>query len=171
MVELLIGWAARLYGEAFLLGYIGRFLNMRRPWLLILVAGFFTACSGPYGAQVASPAGTTCTVTSAVQIEIHLSVSDNGRSITTHQCDAIDVLLAGPPAAQWQTVQSSDEAALAILPIPLPAPPPGGTHEVYRAQQAGSAVLSSVGVTAKCLTSAAACPAAHWAVTVTVAYR
>lgn len=133
------------------------------------MAAFFTACSGPYCAQMASPAGTTCTVASPIQIEIHLSVSDNGRSITTHQCDAIDVLLVGLPAAQWQTVQSSDEAVLAILPIPLPAPPPGGTHEVYGAKHAGSAVLSSVGVTAKCLTSATVCPAAHWAASVTVA--
>jgi hypothetical protein len=143
-------------------------VNMRARWLVILVAAFFTACSGPYGAQMPLPSASTCPTASSIQIEIHLSISDNGRSFTTHQCDAIDVLLVGPPATQWQTVQSSDEAALAILPIPLPAPPPGGTHEVYGAKRAGSAVLSSIGLTDKCSTSADACLAAHWAVSVTV---
>ena len=43
----------------------------------------------------------------------------------------------------WTTVQTSDAGVVAILPIPLPAPPPGGAFEVYSAVSTGHASLRS----------------------------
>jgi hypothetical protein len=81
-------------------------------------------------------------------VNIPLTVKDNGRSVTAHLCDWIDVLLVG----HWSTVQSSDETLLKVVPLPLHEPPPGGTNLVYEAERTGSAVLSSVSL------AVAACP-------------
>jgi hypothetical protein len=140
---------------------------MRAAGLVLLTAGLLAGCVPEYGSPSSSVSPGTCTTGYSSESVIHLSVSDHDRSITTHLCYAIDVLLIGPPAIQWQTVQSSNEAILAILPLPLPAPPPGGTHEVYLAKRTGSASLSSVGLAADCPIGGK-CPANHWTVTVTV---
>jgi len=123
---------------------------MRATCLVILAAGLLAGCVPEYGAPRSSPPADACTAGYSTEAVIHLSVDDQGRSITTQLCYAIDVLLVGPPAVRWQTVQSSNESVLAILPLPLPAPPPGGTHEVYFAKRTGSASLSSVGPAVVC---------------------
>lgn len=143
-------------------------------WLAVIAAGLLAACGGADSAQRPSPSplATTCghpySGQSEIDFDIHLTVSDHDRAITTHLCDWIDVLLIGPPSPQWQTVQSSDDAVLKIVPLPLPHPPPGGTNLVYEAERTGSAVLSSVGPSSNCTNQTAACPSVRWAVTVNV---
>jgi hypothetical protein len=139
--------------------------TVRATWLLVLIAGLLAGCVAEPGA---SPAVVSiCTTGYANRIDIHLSNPDNGRSSTAHLCDAIDVLLVGPPSSQWQSIDSSDEAVLMVLPLPLPAPPPGGAHDIYLAHQTGTTVLSSVNVTANPCASPG-CLAVHWSVRVTV---
>jgi len=92
-----------------------------------------------------------------------LRVEDNGKTYTMVSCQALDALLLHPgrDGCRWTTVQSSDETVLAILPIPFPAPPEGGTNEAYIALTSGHATL----------TSSLACQSgvsARWAVTVSV---
>ena len=99
---------------------------------------------------------------------IQLAVHDSGSTITAHLCDWMEVLLLGPPSSQWQTVQSSDEAILKVVPLPLHGPPPGGTNIVYEAERTGTAVLSSVGPSSRCNSQTIACPNVRWAVTVKV---
>jgi hypothetical protein len=99
---------------------------------------------------------------------IPLTVSAHDRTVTAHLCEWIEVTLVGPPSSQWQSVQSSDDTILKIVPLPLPAPPPGGTRAVYEAERTGSAVLSSSGPSSLCTNQAAACPAVQWAVTIKV---
>ena len=140
---------------------------MRVAGLVLLAAGLLVGCLPEYGSPTSSGSAGTCTTGYSSESVIHLTVSDQDRSITTHLCYAIDALLVGPPFGQWQTVQSSNEAILAILPLPLPPPPPRGTHEVYLAKTTGSAFLSSVGETVACPLGGK-CPVSDWAVTFTV---
>jgi len=74
-----------------------------------------------------------------------LGVADNGRTYTMVRCQAVDALLLHTKAdgCRWTTVQSSDEAVVAILPIPLPLPPGGSTNEAYIAAAPGHSTLSS----------------------------
>jgi hypothetical protein len=88
--------------------------------------------------------------------------------MTVRLCTGIDVLLVGPPSSQWQSAESSDGAVLAVVPLPLPAPPPGGSHVIYLAEQTGTATLTSMGPSSACITETAACPTVRWAVKVTV---
>ena len=129
---------------------------MRASWLPVLAAALLAGCGAGPGALDAAPALSTCTTGYSNQIDIHLSNPDDGRSITANLCDAIDVVLLGRTSSQWQSIDSSDEGVLKVVPLPLPAPPPGGAHDIYLAQQTGTAVLSSVS------------PTCRWSVTVTV---
>jgi len=74
-----------------------------------------------------------------------LGVADNGRAYTLVRCQAVDALLLHPKedGCRWTTVQSSDAAVVAILPIPLPLPPGGSTNEAFIAGAPGQATLSS----------------------------
>jgi hypothetical protein len=147
-------------------------ITMRALWVAILVAGLLAGCGGGYTAQRPSPVATVCanpySGQSATHLDVQLMVRDNSRKVTAHLCDWIVVLLVGPPSSQWQTVQSSDDAILKVVPLPLHAPPPGGTNLVYEAERTGSAVLSSVGPSSTCANQAAVCAIVRWAVTVTV---
>ncbi len=69
-----------------------------------------------------------------------LAVSDNGRTYRLVRCQALGVLLlhGGNDGCRWTTVESSDEAVLALAPSPVPAPPIGATHEDYRAKARAS---------------------------------
>ncbi|HXZ99895.1 MAG TPA: hypothetical protein VEK76_06050 [Candidatus Binatia bacterium] len=95
-----------------------------------------------------------------------LSVQDNGGHFAMIRCQGLGVELLHDKSdgCGWTTVQSSDEAVLAIAAIPLPAPPPGGTWEDYQAVAPGHATL----------TSTLACPngtvSARWMVTVVVTH-
>jgi hypothetical protein len=74
-----------------------------------------------------------------------LGVTDNGRAYTLVRCQAVDALLLHPKedGCRWTSVQSSDAAVVAILPIPLPLPPGGSTNEAFIAGAPGQATLSS----------------------------
>ena len=138
---------------------------MRMALIAIFVIGSVGACTLPKLSQPTSSVIKTCaTGYSPSAPVIHLSVSDNGRSVTARLCTSLSISLLGQPPGQWATVQSSDEATLAIVPLPLAPPPPGGTFEIYLAERTGSAVLSS----ARCQTDGSACPVTRWKVTVTV---
>jgi hypothetical protein len=115
-----------------------------------------TLCANPYSGQ------------SANHVDVQLMARDNNRKIAAHLCDWIVVLLVGPPSSQWQTVESSDDTILKVVPLPLHEPPPGGTNLVFEAERTGSAVLSSVGPSSICTNQTGACPTVRWAVTVTV---
>ncbi len=92
-----------------------------------------------------------------------LGVTDNGRSYSLVRCQAVDALLLHPndDGCRWTTVQSSNEAVVAILPIPLPLPPGGSTNEAFIADAPGQATLSSS------LVCSSDTPQ-QWAVTLTV---
>ncbi len=74
-----------------------------------------------------------------------LGVADSGRTYSLVRCQAVDALLLHPSedGCRWTTVQSGDDAVVAILPIPLPLPPGGSTNEAYIAVAPGHATLSS----------------------------
>jgi hypothetical protein len=114
---------------------------MRATWLIVLVIGMLVGCVAESGAS-SSVAGK-CNAGFSSRIDIHLSTGDNGRSITARLCNAIDVLLVGPQTSQWQSIESSDESILSVVPLPLPGPPPGGADLVYLAQRTGLTVPST----------------------------
>jgi hypothetical protein len=142
---------------------------MRTTWLIVLVVGVLAGCTTEAGDSNRSVGATTCKTGFSNQIDIHLSVADNRRSITAHLCNAIDVELTGPATSQWQSIESSQEPILSVVPLPLPAPPPGGTHLIYLAARTGSTTLSSVDLKTGCTNQPATCQTAAWAVRVTVA--
>jgi hypothetical protein len=74
-----------------------------------------------------------------------LGNEDNGNTYRMTRCQAIGVELlhSASDSCGWGTVQTTDSTVLTILPLPLPAPPPGGTFEVYGAISAGRAALTS----------------------------
>jgi hypothetical protein len=153
-------------------------------WTLLGAAVVIVGC-GPSGRALtsasappsSSPGGGTIIVTTAGNcpggaeanagaIELFpIDVSDNGRGYSMAPCQALEVLLrvdSEQAGCRWTDVESSDDAVLRVLPIPLPLPPAGGTNIAYIAVATGHASL----------TSSLTCPsgAAHdWAVTVSVA--
>jgi hypothetical protein len=89
-----------------------------------------------------------------------IGLSDNGRTYDMVDCQAVDVVLAHPgtDGCQWTQIQSNNPTVLAVFPLPLPSPPPGGVNEAWIATVPGQATL----------TSSLACPGgvtAHWAAT------
>jgi hypothetical protein len=141
---------------------------MRTTWLVILVVGMLAGCTVEPGDSDRFLGATTCKTGFSNRIDIHLSVASNDRSITAHLCDAIDVLLLGPATSQWQSIESSQEPILSVVPLPLPPPPRGGTHLIDLAERTGSTILSSVDLKTSCTNQAATCQTAAWAVRVTV---
>jgi hypothetical protein len=130
------------------------------PLVLMLVA--LAGCSSRGGTTPASTAmpvlaasALPITVTTGADCQapatVHplepfpLAVQDNGRTYRMVRCQALGVLLlhGRHDGCRWTTVESSDEAVLAVVPIPLPAPPTGATDEDYRARSPGQATLSS----------------------------
>lgn len=93
-----------------------------------------------------------------------LTVDDDGRSYEMAPCQAVWAQLLHPAhdGCQWTTVESSDARILAILPVPLPPPPDGGTSEIYEPTSLGRAQLSS---SLSCSTSG---EQARWSVTIEV---
>jgi hypothetical protein len=123
--------------------------------------------------QVLSPGAVPITVTTGADCQapgvghpfetFPLTVQDGGRTYRMVRCQALGVVLRhlGNDGCRWTTVESSDEAVLALVPVPLPASPSGGTNEDYRATAPGKTNLSS----------ALACPsgtAMRWAASVMV---
>jgi hypothetical protein len=145
---------------------------MRAAWLGVLAVVLVAGCAGADAAQKQTPLATVCANPYSGQtpthVEIQLSVRDNDSTVTAHLCNWISVSLVGPPSSQWQSVQSSDDAILKVVPLPLHAPPPGGTDLVLEAERTGSAVLSSMGPSSACTSQTTACPNIRWAVTVNV---
>jgi hypothetical protein len=149
--------------------------------LLVMMVVALVGCSSNGGttpvattAPILSPNAIPITVTTGADCQapevghpfetFPLAVQDNGRTYRLVRCQALGVLLlhGGNDGCRWTTVESSDEAVLAIAPIPLPAPPTGATYEDYRATAPGQATLSS----------ALVCPsgtAMRWTATVIVA--
>jgi hypothetical protein len=140
---------------------------VRWIWSAVAIAGLLFACTAQPTTSQQALTRATCSTGYQSRVDIRLTVADNGRSITAHLCDVIDVYLVGPPSSQWQSIQSSDESVLSIVPLPLPAPPRGGANLVFIAQATGVAVLSSVGPSSSC-TKQGACPPVQWTVGVTV---
>jgi hypothetical protein len=146
------------------------------PLVIIVVAlGGCSSSGGPTRASTAKPVlsvrAVPITVTTGADCQapavghpfetFPLTVQDNGRTYRMVRCQALGVLLlhGGNDGCRWTTVESSDEAVLALAPIPLPAPPTGATYEDYRATAPGQITLSS----------ALACPsgtAMRWAASV-----
>ncbi|HXC75613.1 MAG TPA: hypothetical protein VNU19_01035 [Candidatus Acidoferrum sp.] len=143
---------------------------MRSTCLVLFVAGLVAACGMTETSQVPTPAraAVACTTGYSAQSPvINLSVTDSGRSITAHLCDAIWIVLAGSPPQPWLFVQSSDPTVLAVVPLPL-AHPPNGTEAVYLARKIGAAELSSTTAIPPCTPIATCPPPAQWSVAVTV---
>jgi hypothetical protein len=146
---------------------------VRTTGLLALLACLLLGCAPQHDARqthlaIPSPPVTRCTTGYPNHTDVRLVVADNGRSITVGLCTGIDVLLIGPPSSQWQSAETSDAAVLTVVPLPLPAPPPGGSHLIYLAAQTGTAMLTSMGPSSACTTETAACPTVRWAVRITV---
>jgi len=130
----------------------------------LVVIALLSSCTTEQTSQTTSGLGNSCTTGySSGQPVIHLSARDSGRHVSAHVCNSIDVLLVG----SWGTVQSSDEATLALVPLPHPPLPSGSTFEVFLVKRTGSAALSSISpaVTDHPDRKYAA---TQWAVTVTV---
>lgn len=126
-----------------------------------MTAALLAACSTSPQASVSpfpsavhpTPTSSDCPLGNTISVSTELGDTDSGRSITIHLCAVISVRLGDSTG-----IRSSDAAVLAILPLPLPAPPPGGAYTWFQAKRTGTADLSSEGrSTAK-----------HWTVHVTV---
>jgi hypothetical protein len=119
---------------------------MRRTAVALLATAVLAACSGSTPAAASSsphlenpsPTSSACPLGNPIGVDITLNAGDNGRSLTAHLCAVISVRLYDS-----QGIQSSDDAVLAILPLPLPAPPPGGAYNWFQAKRTGSADLTS----------------------------
>jgi len=152
----------------FLLDEVRRLVSMPRTWVALVVIALLSSCTTDQTNQTTSGLGNSCTTGySSGQPVIHLSAKDNGRHVSAHVCNSIDVLLVGSTDNGWGTVQSSDEATLALVPLPHPPLPSGSTFEVFLVKRTGSAALSSISpaVTDHPDRKYAA---TQWAVTVTV---
>jgi hypothetical protein len=109
-----------------------------------------TGSSPPTRPPTAAPTPITVSTGDLCQVQAHiysfpLRVEDNGRRYRMGRCQTVDVLLlhAASDGCSWSTVQTSDSSVVAIVPVPLPPPPRGGTHEIYRATSPGHAYLTS----------------------------
>ena len=99
---------------------------------------------------------------------ITLANGDDGRSVTVHLCTAIWVALRpGDRGSDWQFVESSDPAVLAVVPLPLPFIL-GGVESVYLADRIGNAQLSSSRPIASCPPNAMCVAPPRWMVTLAV---
>src|SRR2546425_11444735 len=143
---------------------------MRATGLVILGACLLASCVPEYGAPIPSASATRRTTGSSSQSPvIQLSNTDSGGSITVRLCYSLFVMLERPPVGRWRAVQSSDETTLAVVPLPLPQPPNGGTNAVFLAKRIGSAELSSrVEPRPTCISRPALCPTEGWFVRVTL---
>jgi len=144
--------------------------KVRSTCLVLVVAGLVAACGMVGTSHAPTPAPTAVACTSGYSAQspvVNLSVTDNGRSITAHLCDAIWIVLTGSPPQPWLFVQSSDPMVLSVVPLPLPHPP-NGTEAVYLARNTGAAELSSTTAIPPCAPIATCPPPANWTVGVTV---
>src|ERR1700730_7761618 len=99
---------------------------------------------------------------------INLANGDDGRSVTVQLCTAVWVALRpSDRGSDWQFVQSSDPAVLAVVPLPLPFIL-GGVQSVYLAERVGNAQLSSSPPMASCPPNAMCLAEPRWTVTVAV---
>jgi hypothetical protein len=153
-------------------------MRARTAFLCAAGALFLAACGPrtsvpPVGDGAAtSQAATTYKVTSSLDCQgqssnsvqlFPIGLADNGRTYQMVNCQAIEVVLSHPgtDGCQWAQIQTSNNAVLAVLPLPLPSPPPGGVNEAWIAKAPGQATL----------TSSLACPGGvttRWTVTFAV---
>ena len=145
----------------------GRRVSVTMRLGLALAVGCLLAGCGGSTPQIQGAKSCT-TGYSAAHGVIQVAVADNGRSLAVPLCDSISAVLAGSPSSQWQTIQSSDERVLEVVPLPLPAPPPGGTRAVYLAKATGTGTLVSAGPDLRCANPVGICPIVRWMVKITV---
>jgi len=111
-----------------------------------------------------SPTSSACPLGDTIRVDISLGLADNGRSVTAHLCAVIavhvDDLSARSPTSSWRQIQSSDDAVLTIVPLPLPA----GDYW-FQAKRTGSADLFAEDPTTPC--PASGCSTVGWRVHVT----
>lgn len=153
-----------------------RFVN--RTTLLIAMTCVLAACGTQPAAATqltpsaaSSPAHSPATCASGyaeTSPTINLANDEDGESVTVHLCTAIWVVLRPDDrGSDWQFVQSSDSAVLAVVPLPLPFIL-GGVESVYLAERVGNAQLSSSPPIASCPPNAMCLPQPRWMVTVAV---
>lgn len=154
---------------------------MRATSLSLLAVGLLGACTWGGGHATASPSPAASPVAASpspvaeacvdsyagsgltfAPVNILVTIKDNGRTVTAHLCDWLEITL-GPSATQWQSIQSTDDTTLQIVPLPLHSPPPGGVYEVYEAERVGSVNLWS-----SLCPFGLACPPTSWVVKVNV---
>ena len=146
--------------------------------LLITMTCALVACgTQPVAATPSTPSAATSPALSPANCArgysetsptINLANGDAGRSATVHLCTAVWVTLRpGDRGSDWQFVQSSDPAVLAVVPLPLPFIP-GGVESVYLAKRVGNAQLSSSPPFPSCPPNAMCLAEPRWTVTVAV---
>lgn len=129
--------------QAFLGRQSGRWINVRTVAAVACLVALLSAC-GSTGAGFDHAATTpTCGGYTPASPAHHLTNQDDGRRLTVHVCDSIWIVLTGSTTTPWRFPETSETSVLAVVPLPLPAPPPGGTRAVYLAKNTGSATLSS----------------------------
>jgi hypothetical protein len=137
--------------------HIGTMARMCCPFLMMLCSLALVACAplpdGVVAPQTSGPVGSSPIVVrspgpdcSNDHINLaQLSNHDSGRTYQLAPCQGVTVYLTheASDGCGWATVQTSNDVVMKLLPIPLPAPPPGGTIESYRAVRPGRAELHS----------------------------
>jgi hypothetical protein len=95
--------------------------------------------------SITAPANCAAAASGDITGYFTLTVADNGHDYAMRPCQVVFVQLfhAQPDGCHWTTVESTDQEVLGMLPVPLPAPPVGGTLEVYEALGSGWATLES----------------------------
>lgn len=96
-----------------------------------------------------SPTPSPITVTTAADCTgksfalYQVTVVDNGRSYRMVPCQGLGVVLLhdAHDGCQWTGVETSDPKVMALVPLPLQPLQPGGTNEVYRSGESGTASL------------------------------
>jgi len=150
-------------------------VGLPRVVLVGAVAACLAACGGststPTRPAGASPASSTVTTVASCPFEtdptspFSWSTLDNADSGETHSlslCQGVGVELLAPDGCSWNGLQMTDANVMALVPLPLPAPPPGGIYDVYGAISTGQTTLTS---TLSCPDASAA---QTWAVSVVV---
>jgi hypothetical protein len=103
-----------------------------------------TTASSSATIRVTTPADCQPGITHTITI-FPLRLSDNRRQVQMVPCQDVGIELLHNPGdgCSWDAPTSSNDGVIAILPIPLPAPPPGGTLEDFVSVSPGEATLSS----------------------------
>jgi hypothetical protein len=132
--------------------------------ILVVAAGCLAGCgakasSDPASAKptIAQPANTIKVISSLAcggqgpggqSFDLYeVGQDDNGRTFSMVKCQTIEIELAHPgtgtDGCHWTQLQSSDDAVLNVLAIPITSPPPGGVNEAWVAAGSGNASITS----------------------------